>query len=56
MTGRVKDHFWEQIEAGACEPGYDQEPDDLEMLAQDARMAAERYEGALKEKDHERSR
>jgi len=44
--GRVKDHYWEQIcaQAGHDEP----EPDDLEMLAMDAKQAADRYEAALK--------
>jgi hypothetical protein len=47
--GRVKDHYWDQISGECSEP----EPDELEMLAMDARQAAERYEAALKRKKEE---
>lgn len=48
MTGRVKDHYWEEI----CAREMDfPEPDDLEMLAIDAKQAAERYEAALKKRN-----
>lgn len=47
MTGRVKDHYWDQISGECSEP----EPDELEMLAMDARQAAERYEAALKKRN-----
>ena len=45
--GRVKDHFWEEISARHDDYGAP-EPDELEMLAMDARQAADRYEAALK--------
>lgn len=54
--GRVKDHFWDEINARAenepCEP----DPDHLEMLALDAEQAQQRYLRALEEKQHERGR
>lgn len=56
MTGRVKDHYWEQICEQANDEPWGPEPDELEMLRADAELATERYEGALKEKTNERSR
>lgn len=47
--GRVKDHYWDQISGECSEP----EPDELEMLEQDARLAAERYELALRRRHNQ---
>lgn len=44
MTGRVKDHFWDQI-SGEYQPTPE---DELEMLQIDAETAAKRYAEALK--------
>lgn len=49
--GRVKDHYWDQISGECSEP----EPDELEMLAMDARQAAERYEAALRKRESEKA-
>lgn len=46
MTGRVKDHFHDEICAMA--DGTDEEPDILEMLAMDAHAAIARYKAARK--------
>jgi hypothetical protein len=45
MTGRVKDHYWNEISGEHPDEGH--EPDDLEMLAMDAERARGRYLEAL---------
>lgn len=49
MMGRVKDFYWDQINA-AADNGYGPEPDDLEMLRIDAEQAQYRYAKALETK------
>lgn len=53
MTGRVKDHFWEEI----CERlgAHPISEEDLEMLAIDAQQAADRYEEARKKREKDES-
>lgn len=50
--GRVKDHYWDEICARFDDYGAP-EPDELEILEQDARLAAERYEQALKRRHNQ---
>lgn len=52
VTGAVKQHWHEEICARFDDYGSP-EPDELEMLEQDARLAAERYEQALKRRHNQ---
>lgn len=47
--GRVKDHFWDEINARA-EQDADEGPDELEMLEMDAVMAESRYQAELQKR------